>query len=211
MTHLHRITINTALRSAWPYLRTTQTLHAAIAKATHTTEPQHRTLWRLDHHPNHTHLYLLTPTGADLAALSTELNGTTTYDTRPYTPLLEALNPNQHWKFRLTANPTRSKATTRGTRGRTIPIHHPTDQLTWLATRADQHGFTITNDDSPTAQVIEHHTNRFKGSTEQVALKRATFEGILTITNPDQLRHTLTAGIGKAKSYGCGLLTLTRP
>jgi CRISPR system Cascade subunit CasE len=34
------------------------------------------------------------------------------------------------------------------------------------------------------------------------------FEGRLLITDPDALRAALVTGIGPAKGYGCGLLTL---
>lgn len=35
-----------------------------------------------------------------------------------------------------------------------------------------------------------------------------TFDGRLEVTDPAALRRTLTQGIGKAKAYGCGLITL---
>ncbi|MFS8202560.1 type I-E CRISPR-associated protein Cas6/Cse3/CasE [Streptomyces sp. CWNU-52B] len=34
------------------------------------------------------------------------------------------------------------------------------------------------------------------------------FDGQATITDPDQLRHALLHGIGRAKAYGAGLLSL---
>ena len=35
-----------------------------------------------------------------------------------------------------------------------------------------------------------------------------TFDGSLTVTDPEKLRHALSNGIGRAKGYGCGMLTL---
>jgi CRISPR system Cascade subunit CasE len=34
---------------------------------------------------------------------------------------------------------------------------------------------------------------------------------MLEVTGPDALRHALTSGIGHARAYGCGLLTLAEP
>ncbi|MFJ4767622.1 type I-E CRISPR-associated protein Cas6/Cse3/CasE [Streptomyces uncialis] len=42
----------------------------------------------------------------------------------------------------------------------------------------------------------------------RVTLSTATYQGRLRVTDPDALRHTLLHGIGPAKAYGRGLLTL---
>lgn len=47
-----------------------------------------------------------------------------------------------------------------------------------------------------------------RGRRKPVTLVTVTFEGRLEITDPDALRRTLTHGIGRARAYGCGLLTL---
>lgn len=41
-----------------------------------------------------------------------------------------------------------------------------------------------------------------------VTVVTVTFDGRLEITDPDAMRRTLTQGIGRARAYGCGLLTL---
>ncbi len=40
---------------------------------------------------------------------------------------------------------------------------------------------------------------------------RATYEGMLEVADVEKLKKVLTQGIGKAKGYGCGLLTLANP
>lgn len=42
-----------------------------------------------------------------------------------------------------------------------------------------------------------------------VRITRVTFDGRLRVTDSDTFRRTLTHGLGKAKAYGCGLMTLT--
>ncbi|MGO4759027.1 type I-E CRISPR-associated protein Cas6/Cse3/CasE, partial [Streptomyces sp. 2MCAF27] len=46
------------------------------------------------------------------------------------------------------------------------------------------------------------------GRRHEVTLTAVTFDGRLRVTDPDALRRTLTSGLGKAKAYGCGLMTL---
>ncbi len=36
----------------------------------------------------------------------------------------------------------------------------------------------------------------------------AQFDGYLTVTDPRLLQHALVTGVGPAKAYGCGLMTL---
>ena len=47
-----------------------------------------------------------------------------------------------------------------------------------------------------------------KGKRMRVPVVTATFDGRLTVTDPEALRQALTSGIGRAKAYGCGLMTL---
>jgi CRISPR system Cascade subunit CasE len=41
-----------------------------------------------------------------------------------------------------------------------------------------------------------------------IRLSKATYEGILRVTDKDLFYHTLTDGIGKKKAYGFGLMTV---
>ena len=43
-----------------------------------------------------------------------------------------------------------------------------------------------------------------------VTLRKAIFEGVLRVTDAELFTRTLTEGIGRAKAYGNGLLTLRR-
>lgn len=44
-----------------------------------------------------------------------------------------------------------------------------------------------------------------------VTIARVTYGEMLEVTNPDALRRALTAGLGRARAYGCGLLTPASP
>ena len=54
-------------------------------------------------------------------------------------------------------------------------------------------------------------SHRRSGTRSQVTLTRASYEGVLEITDANTLRAALVNGMGHAKAYGCGLMTLARP
>ncbi|MFE5595468.1 type I-E CRISPR-associated protein Cas6/Cse3/CasE [Streptomyces sp. NPDC056549] len=109
----------------------------------------------------------------------------------------------------------------RPARGYRLAHRTAAHQLGWLLAKTPRLGFEIpavrTNraphsDEPPAADVLltARDQLRFrKGrSDRQVILSTATFEGRLRVTDPTALRAALLEGIGPAKSYGCGLLTL---
>ena len=53
----------------------------------------------------------------------------------------------------------------------------------------------------------------FKGGPKRnrVTLLSVAYEGLLTVTDAEAFRHTLTEGVGRGKAYGMGLLTIIRP
>ncbi|MGP4112339.1 type I-E CRISPR-associated protein Cas6/Cse3/CasE [Streptomyces sp. 4N509B] len=125
----------------------------------------------------------------------------------------------------------RGAAAKSGTRLRGFRLGHRTAaaQLAWLLKKAERTGFTIPSvrsnaptgpapgldlpDDStqaPDVALIHRDIRRFRKKNDgpQVTLTTATFEGRLRVVDPTALRAALVAGIGPAKAYGCGLLTL---
>ena len=47
-----------------------------------------------------------------------------------------------------------------------------------------------------------------KQGQKKIQLSKATYEGLLKVTNRDKFYRTLTEGIGKKKAYGFGLMTV---
>ena len=103
--YLTRFEINAARRGARDLLASPHRLHAAVLAAFPTAqrEPTRgsdggRILWRVDQRGHQTLLYLVSPHQPDLTHL-VETAGwpaTHTWDTRPYTPLLDRLTPGGH-------------------------------------------------------------------------------------------------------------------
>jgi CRISPR system Cascade subunit CasE len=91
--------------------------------------------------------------------------------------------------------------------------------MAWLLQRAESWGvqFPLSSaatedDDPPPADVRINARSRrsFQRRTKdpRVVLQVVTYEGHLVVKDAERLRHLLLAGIGRAKAYGCGLLTL---
>jgi CRISPR system Cascade subunit CasE len=88
-----------------------------------------------------------------------------------------------------------------------------TQQTDWLLQRASRNGFVISEgfDKQPDVIVRGRRSWKFTRQEHTVTLSTAVFEGRLEVAEPDALRSALTRGIGPAKGYGCGLLTLAPP
>ena len=214
---LTRFTIDPTRRGARKLLASPQAMHGAVRAAFDTPEdhdrPGARTLWRLDTTALGTvQLYLVSPGRPDLAHLVDQA-GTTgeAWTTRAYDGLLASLRPGQRWAFRLTANPTRS--------GRKTPEAKDTqrfgrlrasEQQQWLMDRAARCGFALAaqHDGEPNLKLHRRQTVSFKRGTHAVTLTTVTYDGVLEVADVDAFRQALTLGIGHAKAYGCGLLTI---
>ncbi|MEV5830500.1 type I-E CRISPR-associated protein Cas6/Cse3/CasE [Actinomadura sediminis] len=159
------------------------------------------------------------------------------YTVADYSPLLAQLAVGREFNFRLTANPVQNtsrpikqtdvqkKQLAQGTR-RSFRIGHRTAeaQLAWLLARATKHGFEILpartdpglpdlplEDSTPAPDVRILNRDRLsfsKKSHKPVVLHTVTFQGHMRVTDTELLSRALLQGIGPAKAYGCGLLTL---
>jgi CRISPR system Cascade subunit CasE len=66
----------------------------------------------------------------------------------------------------------------------------------------------VQQDGQPNLVLHRRQTQTFKRGMGTVTLTTVTYDGVLDITDADAFRQALTQGIGHAKAYGCGLLTL---
>lgn len=216
---LTRFTIDPARRGARKLLASPHTMHAAVRAAFAVPEdhdrPGARTLWRLDNAPQGgVHLYLVSPGRPDLTHLVNQAGGVDrpeAWTTRAYDGLLASLRPGQRWAFRLTANPTHNgRKTAEAKDTQRFGRLRVTEQTEWLQGRVDRCGFSIAtqHDGEPNLTVHRRQTQTFRRGANTVTLTMATFDGVLEVVDADAFRQALTLGIGHAKAYGCGLLTI---
>jgi CRISPR system Cascade subunit CasE len=213
--YLTRMHLNRRLRTAQRLLSSPQRIHAAVEDCFPPgalAATGGRTLWRIDPADHGEALLIASPIQPDMRHLVEQAGWQTdsAWETRPYTPLLESLAEGQQWRFRLTANPIH--AARKGDWADTKPcaITGAKRQEEWLQKRCEGMGFTIPDgpEESHQLAVKSQRTLRFNRESRQVKIATVTYEGILAVTEPNLLSTAMTTGIGRAKAYGCGMLTI---
>lgn len=217
---LTRFQINPARRGARKLLSSPHAMHAAVRAGFPAVEDYERdgsrTLWRLDTPgPATVHLFIVSPGRPDLTHLVEQVGWPTAeaepWVSRDYDGLLGSLRAGQQWAFRLTANPTHSGRKTADAK-ETQRFGHlrEHEQVGWLVSRAERNGFALATqqDGGPNLRLHRRQVQSFRRGMGTVTLTTATFDGVLRVTDADAFRWALTRGIGHAKAYGCGLLTL---
>lgn len=221
--YLTQFDINIGRREARRLLASPERVHAAVLGCFppgQGSTDQGRTLWRLDRgsQSHDAHLMIVSPIRPDLRSLNEQAGWETGSPgrTAAYDEFLAGLTVGQTWRFRLTANPTATLRPSSEERQRGKRYAHVTvaQQLQWLTDRAERCGFTLPPDSAgaPFATVTARDVVKFRRGTDgtgrTVTLSKATFDGVLHVIDVDALHHALVHGIGPAKGYGCGLLTL---
>jgi CRISPR system Cascade subunit CasE len=180
------------------------------------TPSEGRVLWRLDEGDHRAVLYVLSPDQPDCSHIVEQAGWPTlhTWQTRSYKPLLDRLETGHTWAFRVAVNPTKSTRLKDGKRSQRVAHVTAAQQLQWFLERANGWGFTIpplTQDGPPALQVTARRVRSFRRDAARVEISTAVLEGHLVVQNPDLFRASLVRGLGPAKGYGCGLMTLARP
>jgi CRISPR system Cascade subunit CasE len=227
--YLTRFRINTARREGRELLGSPHRMHAAVNMSfpdlLSRDGSSPRVLWRVDRNSAaEVLLFVVSPGRPDLTHLveqagwpAAEPQGWQTYD---YGSFLNRLTVGGTWSFRLTANPVHSIRRKEGEPTKRTAHITSRHQAAWLLDRQEGAGFSVV-EKRPEARLSEYGDElqlivrdkrdlRFAKASERktVSLTAVTYDGRLTVTDPDVLRRTLTQGLGKAKAYGCGLMTL---
>ncbi|WP_326670959.1 type I-E CRISPR-associated protein Cas6/Cse3/CasE [Streptomyces sp. NBC_01257] len=164
-----------------------------------------------------------------------EAQGWSTYD---YATFLTGLATDSVWEFRLTANPVHSIRRKEGEPTKRTAHRTPRYQIEWLLKQQDRSGFAIvekapearrlergdeyelvvggarglsfSKKNSSTAQGSSPAGKDIPATAGRNAVRIAavTYQGRLRVTDPEVFRLRLASGLGKAKAYGCGLMTL---
>lgn len=111
-------------------------------------------------------------------------------------------------RFRLRANPTKRLSSGKGNKpGKRVELYKEEDQLAWLHRQAERHGFHLLAADI-LPQGKESDWVKRPEKSHKLTLFTVQYEGILRITDTAAFHTALTQGIGPAKAFGCGLLSL---
>ena len=79
----------------------------------------------------------------------------------------------------------------------------------WLMSMGSQHGFDVLNEGAtPLLVQPVHAVVRNPKCAKSTRYNAGVFDGVLTCVDPHRLRNALISGIGPAKAFGFGLLSL---
>lgn len=124
----------------------------------------------------------------------------------------------QRLRFRLRANPTRAIDTKTGpdgkkNNGRRVELKGEEACQAWLRRKGEQHGFRVIAsrlDAGPPAPRCGGGKVEGRKAGATITIASVLFEGVLEVTEGPLLQAAVRGGIGRAKSYGQGLLSLAR-
>lgn len=205
--YLSRVRINQNYRNAVKFLSSLQVMHATI-EGCFEPEDKSRKLWRIDYLGSQPYILIVSKHKPDFKSLIEQYGYEgDTGESKDYQSVLDILDVGQKYRFRFCGNPVHSVCNN-GSKGRGKVLPHITvaQQEDWLRGKSIKAGFTMED-----FSLITRDIKRFSRRGKKVTLYTAVFEGILKITDVQLFREALILGIGRAKAYGCGLLTLARP
>lgn len=212
--YLSRIALNAKRRETMQALVIPPLMHGAVEQSI--KGERQRNLWRVDWMADNCFLLVLSGEQADFTHLVGQFGYTDHeqgWETKDYRPFLTKLKEGDIWNFRLRANPTQSSFKDKDEETGRGKVHaHVTQeqQRQWLMKRSKKCGFELNEE---TFDVMHTQWEKFpknRNGAREVTIRTASFEGLLTITDLEQFTASLTTGIGRAKAYGCGLLTIAR-
>lgn len=216
--YLSRIPLNVKRRDTMRALASPHVLHGAVESGFPRSPggTRERVLWRVDYLEDTCFLLALSVERPDFQHIANHFgypHREPRWETKNYNLLLARLQSGQVWRFRLRANPVHSSCKEKDqTSGRGKVFAHVTQeqQKHWLLSRAQACGFSLDENAFDVAHTEWKKFRKAKGCSHEVTLRTADFEGILTVSDAETFKYALLSGIGRAKAYGCGLLTIAR-
>ncbi len=224
--YISRVYLDPCREETIRLVRSPYRIHAAVERAFSSAREKEdgtgRILWRLDVSPRRDRLalYIVSPSRPNLTHMAKQVGCPAAGEglTKDYAPVLDRISEGQIWAFRLKANPARKVSKDRGVVANeqvvgTIQGHvTEAQQVDWLLSRSEAHGFEVPRlEGRLQVDVSQRYKERFARDGKTVTIATARFDGLLTVTNSDLFRQALCRGIGRAKGFGCGLMTIAPP
>ena len=150
------------------------------------------------------------------------------YQPEPVKSLELSFAIGQRLRFRLRANPTKKVGSASKSErlagvkknGKRVALFHENDQITWLIEKGQHGGFSLPGQwreekgiqfpNFRVDAVTEGWVRCGKDEHRDGEFLAVRFDGVLTVADPATFCKTLIAGIGSAKGFGFGLLSIAR-
>lgn len=114
---------------------------------------------------------------------------------------LKSLRNGQVVNFRVVLNPIRKSRTSEGNRQRVVPS---SERPQWASGRVTQAGLDLLSAPTLTGLPMRH----IKRGGRKVPIYATRVDGVARVADAQRLVEALQAGIGPAKAWGCGLMTV---
>jgi CRISPR system Cascade subunit CasE len=206
MTYMTSIPINTYRAASRKLLVSRQVAHATVLQAFAPTQKtvigENRVLWRLDGSGKETALLIVSPEAPSVEHI-VEASGWSSapdggFQQVSCQPLLDSLSDDGTYHFSLAVNPVNTVTQS----NKRVPIKEE-DLEEWIGAKLTGAGLK-TN----ALSIDSYDIDTFKRGSSKVTLAIARVHGSGRIDDADALRAAMVGGIGRAKGYGCGLLTI---
>lgn len=203
MTTMALLNLNPGSREARRSLNDPQALHKTLmacfpSSAGDAPRQEFGVLWRAEPSDAPT-ILMQSKIEPDLQALPA---GYATAQTRPLDDHLAALADGQVLHYRVVLNPV-SKSRTHGNRQRVIPS---SERAVWAAKRLLTAGLDLLTPPTLTGLPVRY----IKRADKRLPIYATQVDGIGRVAEADALSTALKSGVGHAKAWGCGLMTVLR-
>ena len=215
---LSRVEINQYNRNTIRALSSPQTLHAAVMASFPPSKSavSKKVLWRVDRIGSAVYILVQSDVKPDFTHIVEQFGWPASeqkWETQDMGKFLASIKKGQMWRFRLRANPVHSvKSSGDDFRGKVFAHVAIEQQKEWLLSKVSKYGFKIISSGDPyneaCIEIKQTDRMRFKRQDNQITINAVTFEGILVVEDREKFINAMMAGIGRAKAYGCGLLTI---
>lgn len=225
MAFLSRVYLNPLRSNTQRLLTNPQSMHAVVLGGVPEQPVAERVLWRLEPRDHRPELLVLTRSRPSWEHL-VEQGGWPQAETPQVSvaslePLLDGLSLGRRYALRVRVNPVVSTKASKPPgepdlardprhRGRLVPLKR-SDQAGWFARRLLGWGFEVLTNTLAQPEIHPVLRERFeftKSDGRRVTLATAVFDARVRVVDVDHARDSLLGGVGRARAYGCGLVTL---
>lgn len=198
--YLSRLSLNPRSRQVRTDLADRYELHRTLLNAFPESLPDHeRVLYRVEEGTLEPLIRILVQSQTEPAWERAPRLQSSTYLLEE--PELRRVHPEitngQRLRFRLQANPTVKRD------GKRHALYADDDLMNWLQRKGEQHGFSTTPLDARATKLGKKH-----GQGRKQTWHAVQFDGLLTVTDAGAFTSALRQGIGSAKAFGFGLLSV---
>jgi CRISPR system Cascade subunit CasE len=206
--YLSRLKLNPSLRNTKEILINPYTLHQAVYRAfpDKLDDGPGRVLYRVDENKRINFVRLIVQSEKEPDWPKADFITNCLLEPAEHKVFAPRFEVGQTLRFRVRANPSVKKQAEGKKNGYRLGILREDDQFRWLGLKAESGGFTLVSCETVPEGVIQDE--RGKKDKDKLRHFAVRFEGILRITDDELFRTAIVNGIGAAKGFGFGLLSV---